>query len=252
MLAEQRHATASEVKALLEVRNLRVSYGEVEALHGISFNVRAGEVVVLLGPNGAGKSTAINAIMGLIPSSGGEIEFDGEVITGMPARRLAARGIGLSPEGRKVFNTLSVKENLLVGANLRHDKGEIRRDMELIFESFPRLRERAAQWAGTLSGGEQQMLAIGRALMGKPKLLLLDEPSLGMAPVIIHEVIRIVRELRETGLSILLVEQNAGAALALADRGYVLSLGQINASGTKEELRQEGVLSTAYFGEERV
>src|SRR5690606_19892131 len=150
------------------------------------------------------------------------------------------------PEGRKVFNTLSVKENLLVGANLRGDRAAVRNDMEAIFESVPRLRERASQWAGALSGGQQQMLAIGRALMGRPKLLLLDEPSRGMAPIIIHEVIRMVRGLRETGLSILLVEQNAGAALALADRGYVLSLGQINTSGTKDELRQEKVLSAAY------
>jgi branched-chain amino acid transport system ATP-binding protein len=184
----------------------------------------------------------------LVKPSAGSIVFSGKEITSASPRTICAAGIGFCPEGRLVFNSLTVRENLLVGAYRRKDKHEIDEDLEFVFQTFPKLRARQSQWAGTLSGGEQQMVAIGRALMARPSLLLMDEPSLGMAPVVIHEVIKIIRGLRERGLTILLVEQNAGLALGLADRGYVISLGVIAASGTKSELLERGALSAVYLG----
>jgi branched-chain amino acid transport system ATP-binding protein len=239
---------SAATNALLSVRNLDVRYDQVRALKGISFDVAAGETVVLLGPNGAGKSTVINTIMGLVKAYAGSITFVGKDITSVSPRAICTAGIGFCPEGRLVFGTLTVLENLLVGAYRRKEKAEINEDLDFVFETFPRLRERQSQWAGTLSGGEQQMVAIGRALMGRPTLLLMDEPSLGMAPVVIHEVIRIIRGLQKRGLSILLVEQNAGLALGLADRGYVISLGEIATSGTRSELRESGALPSVYLG----
>lgn len=233
---------------LLAVRGLHVRYDEVHALKDVSFEVFAGETVVLLGPNGAGKSTVINTIMGLVKATAGSIVFAGKEITSASARTICGAGIGLCPEGRLVFDTLTVLENLLIGAYRRKAKHEINEDLDFVLQTFPALMERQSQWAGTLSGGEQQMVAIGRALMARPTLLLMDEPSLGMAPVVIHEVIRIIRGLQKRGLSILLVEQNAGMALGLADRGYVISLGEIAASGTKSELRESGALPSVYLG----
>ena len=233
---------------LLCVRDLSVRYGQVPALKRVSLDVCGGETVVLLGPNGAGKSTVINTIMGLVRAHSGSIAFAGKEIGNAPPHAICAAGIGLCPEGRQVFNSLTVLENLLVGAHRRKEKRGIAEDLDFILQTFPKLKERRSQWAGTLSGGEQQMVAIGRALMGRPSLLLMDEPSLGMAPVVIHEVIAIVGRLQERGLSILLVEQNAEMALGLADRGYVISLGEITAAGLKSELRRSGALPSAYLG----
>jgi branched-chain amino acid transport system ATP-binding protein len=233
--------------ALLEVHDLHASYGAIRALRGISFHVDPGEVVTLIGANGAGKSTTLNTLSGLMKPSGGRIIFDGEDITGWRGDRVAARGLIQVPEGRQVIATMTVHENLLLGAYTRRD-GEVSADVERMFERFPRLRERQNQNAGSLSGGEQQMLAIARALMARPRLLLLDEPSLGLAPIIVREIFAIIRELHASGVTILVVEQNARLALQTGDRGYVMETGRISLSGPCPALLHDDRVQRAYLG----
>jgi branched-chain amino acid transport system ATP-binding protein len=234
---------------ILEIRELCVSYGKVEALHHINLKVSAGQIVTVIGPNGAGKTTMLSAIMGLLPSTG-EIEFQGEVQRDIEVEHLVAMGMTLVPEKRELFGEMSVEDNLLLGAFQRYRAGE--RDqgktMDQVFGTFPRLRERRAQLAGTLSGGERQMLAVGRALMAKPKLLMLDEPSLGLAPLIVREIFHIVAELKQTGVAILLVEQNARAALQIADYGYVLETGSIALEGESRALADDPRVVETYLG----
>ena len=233
---------------LLEVREASVSYQMVRALHRISMDVPAGGIVTIIGANGAGKTTALRAVSGLAPLSEGEIVFDGERISGLAPDRIAARGIGHVPEGRRVFPDLTVEENLSTGAFLRRDASGVRSDFEAVYSRFPRLAERRRQYARTLSGGEQQMLAIGRALMLRPRMLLLDEPSMGLAPVIVEEIARIVRDISGTGVPVLLVEQNAEMALELADYAYVLETGSIVLSGVADELHGNDHVRRAYLG----
>jgi branched-chain amino acid transport system ATP-binding protein len=237
---------------MLEIRNLHVSYGGIAALHGISLEVPAGSIVTLIGGNGAGKSSTLRAISGIAKVASGSIVFEGRDITNKPAHEIVALGLAHSPEGRMVFSNLSVLENLHMGAHLRRDRTGISSDLERIFTLFPRLKERLQQAAGTLSGGEQQMLAIARALMSKPKCLLLDEPSLGIAPILVQTIFsRIVEINRELGLTILLVEQNANLALRIASHGYVLETGRIILNDTTESLRTNPAVRSAYLGEER-
>ena len=237
---------------MLEIRNLHVSYGGIAALHGISLVVPAGNIVTLIGGNGAGKSSTLRAISGIAKVSSGSIVFEGHDITNKPAHEIVALGLAHSPEGRMVFSNLTVLENLHMGAHLRRDRIAISSDLERIFTLFPRLKERLQQAAGTLSGGEQQMLAIARALMSKPKCLLLDEPSLGIAPILVQTIFsRIVEINRELGLTILLVEQNANLALRIASHGYVLETGRIILNDTTESLRTNPAVRSAYLGEER-
>jgi branched-chain amino acid transport system ATP-binding protein len=237
---------------MLEIRNLHVSYGGIAALHGISLEVPAGSIVTLIGGNGAGKSSTLRAISGIAKVSSGSIVFEGHDITNKPAHEIVALGLAHSPEGRMVFSNLTVLENLHMGAHLRRDRIAISSDLERIFTLFPRLKERLQQAAGTLSGGEQQMLAIARALMSKPKCLLLDEPSLGIAPILVQTIFsRIVEINRELGLTILLVEQNANLALRIASHGYVLETGRIILNDTTESLRTNPAVRSAYLGEER-
>jgi len=233
---------------LLEVKDLDVRYGAIRAIKGIDFTVEEGEIVALLGANGAGKTTTQKTISGMLQPAAGSITFDGQRIDGIPAHRLIGLGICHVPEGRHVFPRMTVAENLEMGAFRfrRPDEAELERVLEL----FPRLRERFRQQAGTLSGGEQQMLAIGRALMGKPRLLLLDEPSMGLAPLIVRQIFEIVREINDSGVTVLLVEQNAAQALALANRGYVLETGELVLSGTGQELLADDRVRAAYLGEE--
>jgi len=233
---------------LLEIQNLHVFYGAIEALHGLSFHVDEGEVVTLIGANGAGKSTTLNTISGLLRPREGSIHFRGQDITNTAASRIVKLGISQVPEGRKIFAPLTVKENLEMGAYTRSDKAEIAESMKGVFASFPRLEERLQQLGGTLSGGEQQMLAMGRGLMSRPSLLLLDEPSMGLAPILVEEIFRIIQEINEQGTSILLVEQNANMALSVADRGYVLETGQIVLEGSARELRENPEVKAAYLG----
>ena len=233
--------------SLLTINDLRVAYGQIEALKGVSLTVAAGEVVAILGANGAGKTTLMRAISGLQPKTGGTIGFEGTDITRTNADRIVRLGIAQSPEGRRVFGTLTVAENLKLGGFTR-PAGEIPASVEAIYAMFPRLAERRAQFAGTLSGGEQQMLAIGRALVAKPKLLLLDEPSLGLAPIIIQSIFRSLRSIADTGVTILIVEQNARAALKLADRGYVLEVGRIIHQDNASNLLASGQMQEAYLG----
>ncbi|SIQ88428.1 MULTISPECIES: ABC transporter ATP-binding protein [Acidiphilium] len=233
--------------SLLTINDLRVAYGQIEALKGVSLTVAAGEVVAILGANGAGKTTLMRAISGLLPKTGGTIGFEGTDITRTNADRIVRLGIAQSPEGRRVFGTLTVAENLKLGGFTR-PAGEIPASVEAIYAMFPRLAERRAQFAGTLSGGEQQMLAIGRALVAKPKLLLLDEPSLGLAPIIIQSIFRSLRSIADTGVTILIVEQNARAALKLADRGYVLEVGRIIHQDNASNLLASGQMQEAYLG----
>jgi branched-chain amino acid transport system ATP-binding protein len=235
---------------LLQVSALHVAYGAIRALHGLSFGVRSGQVVSLIGANGAGKSTTLNTISGLLKPASGQIVFDGTNITGWRADRVTARGIVQVPEGRQVIAPMSVIENLEMGAYLRHDS-EIQRDLDLIFTSFPKLAERRNQKAGSLSGGEQQMLAVGRALMARPRLLMLDEPSMGLAPLLVNEVFRIIGEIKAQGNTILLVEQNARKALQVADYAYVLERGQIAYEGEASVLREDPRVIAAYLGEAR-
>jgi branched-chain amino acid transport system ATP-binding protein len=235
---------------MLEIRNLHVSYGGIAALHGISLEVPAGSIVTLIGGNGAGKSSTLRAISGIAKVSSGSIVFEGRNITNKPAHEIVALGIAQAPEGRMVFSNLTVLENLQMGAHLRRDRKAISSDMERIFTLFPRLKERLPQAAGTLSGGEQQMLAIARALMSKPKCLLLDEPSLGIAPILVQTIFsRIVEINRELGLTILLVEQNANLALRIASHGYVLETGRVILNDTAENLRSNPAVRSAYLGE---
>lgn len=235
--------------ALVDIRALRVGYGQVEALFGVSLKVEPGSIVTVVGPNGAGKSTLLNAIAAVIPSKGGSIAFDGEETFGLATEDLAARGMALVPERRDLFGTMSVHDNLLLGGYLRRsDRHAVAESLEDVFTRFPRLKERRSQEAGTLSGGERQMLAIGRALMSRPKLLLLDEPSLGLAPQIVRNVFEVIADLRATGVSILLVEQNAQMALRVADYGYVLETGEIVKEGSGAALLDDPQVMETYLG----
>ncbi|OPY11056.1 MAG: High-affinity branched-chain amino acid transport ATP-binding protein LivF [Syntrophaceae bacterium PtaB.Bin038] len=234
---------------MLRVEGLNVHYGGIHALKNVSIHVPEEKVVTLVGANGAGKSTLLRAVSGLVPASSGRIRYAGREILGLSAHRIAREGIAMSPEGRRVFVNLSVYENLLMGAYCRDDRKEIDRDIEWIFETFPRLLERRDQPAATLSGGEQQMLALGRALMSRPKLLLLDEPSLGLAPLLIREVFRVITKIHQEGTTILLIEQNAMAALNVADYGYVLETGEIVLAGTGKDLLCDERVKKAYLGE---
>ncbi len=234
---------------LLEIEDMHSYYGHIHALQGISLTVEEGEVVTLIGSNGAGKTTTLRSIHGILPPREGRIVFAGEEIQGTPAHELIGKGIAQSPEGRKIFFRMTVLENLEMGAYHRSDHSEVRRDMNRVFELFPRLKERTKQEAGTMSGGEQQMLAIGRALMSRPKLLLLDEPSMGLAPVLVERIFQIIREINEQGTTILLVEQNANVALEIATRGYVLETGKIVNSAPAEKLREDPKVREAYLGE---
>jgi branched-chain amino acid transport system ATP-binding protein len=234
---------------MLEIRDLHVTYGGIAALHGISIDVPAGTIVTLIGANGAGKSSTLRAVSGIASVSQGSITFEGRDITGHPPHEIVALGIAHSPEGRMAFSNLTVLENLRMGAYLRRDKQEVARDLDHSFEFFPRLKERRKQSAGTLSGGEQQMLAIARALMSRPKCLLLDEPSLGLAPILVETIFsRIVEINRQMGLAILLVEQNANLALQVASRGYVLETGRVVLHDTSENLRVNPTVRSAYLG----
>ena len=234
---------------LLELENMHSYYGHIHALRGISLTVDEGEVVTLIGSNGAGKTTTLRSIHGILPPREGRIIFAGEEIQGTPAHELIGKGIAQSPEGRRIIFRMTVLENLEMGAYHRNDSSEIRQDMDRVFELFPRLKERIRQEAGTMSGGEQQMLAIGRALMSRPKLLLLDEPSMGLAPVLVERIFQIIREINEQGTTILLVEQNANVALEIATRGYVLETGKIVNSAPAEKLREDPKVREAYLGE---
>lgn len=234
--------------ALLSVENLHVSYGAIRALHGISFHVEKGEIVTLIGANGAGKSTTLRTISGLLLADRGKIAYDGTDIANMGADQIVRMGIVHVPEGRKIFAPLTVRENLEIGAFTRRDKREIEESTEFVFSIFPRLRERAEQMGGTLSGGEQQMLAVARALMAKPRLLLMDEPSMGLAPILVEEIFNIIQRINQEGVTILLVEQNAHMALSVAHRGYVLETGVIQMEGTAAELRDNPRVREAYLG----
>lgn len=234
---------------LLKVDELHVSYGAIRALQGISFSIEQGEIVTLIGANGAGKSTTLRTISGLLRPIHGSILFKGTSITRVPAERIVRLGISQVPEGRQIFSRLTVRENLEMGAFTRRDKGEIADSMERVFTSFPRLKERLKQHGGTLSGGEQQMLAMGRGLMSRPELLLLDEPSMGLAPILVEEIFAIISRINAEGTSILLVEQNAAMALSVANRGYVLETGHVALSGTAAELLANPQVQAAYLGE---
>ena len=233
---------------MLTVTNLEVCYGAISALRDVSFTIEAGRIVTLIGGNGAGKTTTLRTISGLLRAKRGSISFKGEDITKLPPHQIVARGLCHVPEGRMVFSNLTVDENLAMGAYLRHDKAKIAATREYVFSVFPRLKERLTQAAGTLSGGEQQMLAIGRALMARPKVMLLDEPSMGLAPVIVQEVFRIIRRLKEEGLTLLLVEQFAKSALEVADYAYVMERGRIAVEGTPAELSRNERVIAAYLG----
>jgi branched-chain amino acid transport system ATP-binding protein len=234
--------------ALLEIEGLVARYGRVTALHDVSLTVDEGEVVTLIGANGAGKTTTLRAISGLLRPVAGTIRFAGRVLAGLAPSTIVRSGIGHAPEGRRVFPRMTVRENLELGAYTRRSKAEIAADTERVLTVFPRLRERYAQKAGTMSGGEQQMLAIGRALMSRPRLLLLDEPSLGLAPMLVQTIFAVIREVSASGTTILLIEQNARQALAVADRGYVLEVGRIAYSGTAQDLQASDAVRAAYLG----
>ena len=234
--------------ALLEVKNLDVHYGVIQAIKDVSFEVNEGEIVTLIGANGAGKTTTMQSIMGLIHPSRGEIYYDGQKINGIPSHKIVKLGMTQVPEGRRIFSELTVYENLLMGAYTRTDKDGIEKDFKGIYELFPRLEERKNQIAGTLSGGEQQMLAMGRAIMSKPKLLMLDEPSMGLSPLLVDQVFEIIKHFHEIGTTILLVEQNANKSLAISDRAYVLENGKIVLTGTGKELLASEEIKKAYLG----
>lgn len=233
---------------MLEVKNLSVHYGMIQAVRNVNFKVNEGEIVSLIGANGAGKSTILKTLSGLIHPSEGEILYLGENIASTSAKKIVEKGLVQVPEGRHVFPGLTVKENLELGAFLRKDKEEIQKDMEAVFERFPILKERKDQDAQTLSGGEQQMLAMGRALMRRPKLLLLDEPSMGLAPIFIREIFKIIQEIQKTGTTVLLIEQNAKMALSISNRAYVLETGSVVLSGTGQELLESDEIQKAYLG----
>lgn len=231
---------------ILSIKDLKVSYGGIEAVKGISFDVKQGEIVTLIGANGAGKSSTLRAISGLVKPSGGSISFEGEDITAADPTEIVKRGVTLVPEGRRIFADLTVLENLKIGAYLRND--DLKDDIEWVYSLFPRLKERSWQPGGTLSGGEQQMLAVARALMSRPKLIMMDEPSLGLAPIIVRGIFDIIREIHRQGVTILLIEQNANMALQTADTGYVLETGRIGLSGTGAELLSNEDVKKAYLG----
>lgn len=234
--------------SMLEVKDLNVSYGAIKALRGINFEVNEGEVITLIGSNGAGKTTTLHSISNLIKKQSGSVIFMGEDITNLSADKIVRKGLIHVPEGRRIFANLSVKENLEMGAYTRKDKDEIKKDMEWVYELFPRMKERLGQAAGTLSGGEQQMLAMGRALMGRPKLLLLDEPSMGLAPILVDEIFDIIQKISKSGTTILLVEQNAYKALSIANRAYVLEIGEVTKSGNAADLIKDDAVKSAYLG----
>ena len=234
---------------MLEIRNLNVHYGGIHALRGINLEVDDGKIISLIGANGAGKSTTLKSVMGLVPKSAGSVVWNVRDITRLETKEIVKAGIALCPEGRKVFPDLTVAENLTIGAYLRKDKEEIKKDRDWVYELFPRMKEREWQLAGTLSGGEQQMLAVGRALMTKPKLLMLDEPSLGLAPLVIKDIFSIIRQIKEAGVNVLLIEQNAKAALEISDFAYVMETGTITMSGPGRELLSDDRVKKAYLGE---
>lgn len=234
--------------AMLEIDNINVYYGAIHAIKGISLKVEQGEIVTLIGANGAGKSTTLRTVSGLLKPREGTIKFEGNDIAGIPAQDIVRAGISQVPEGRRIFANMTVLENLELGAYIREDKEGIAEDMKLVFKRFPRLEERLAQEAGTLSGGEQQMLAMGRALMSRPRLLLLDEPSMGLAPLLIKEIFSIIKDINEAGTTVLLVEQNANMALSIAHRAYVLETGRITLSGNAQELAASESVRKAYLG----
>jgi len=233
---------------MLKIENLHVSYGGIQALRGISLEVPDGKIVTLIGANGAGKSTTLRTITGLVKASSGSIQWNGEELLGKSIDKIIGSGIAMSPEGRRVFADMSVLENLRIGAYLRKDKEGVEQDVKWVYSLFPRLEERSWQLAGTLSGGEQQMLAVGRALMSRPKLMMLDEPSLGLAPLVVQDIFAIIREINKQGMTVLLIEQNANMALKIADLAYVLETGNITLSGTGAELLANEKVREAYLG----
>ena len=235
--------------AMLEVKDLHVYYGVIQALKGISFNVNQGEVIALIGANGAGKTTTLQTLTGIIPAKSGSIMFEGKDLTRTPAHKIVEMGMAHVPEGRRVFADMSVYENLLMGAYTRKDKNEIAESLENVYKRFPRLTERKGQRAGTLSGGEQQMLAMGRALMSKPRIVLMDEPSMGLSPIFVEEIFNIIKEISAEGTTVLLVEQNAKKALSIADRAYVLETGKIVLEGDAKDLLNDESIKKAYLGE---
>jgi branched-chain amino acid transport system ATP-binding protein len=237
------------MQTMLKIDNLNVFFGGIHALKGISFDVPVGKVITLIGANGAGKSTTLRSICGLITPQGGKIKFNNKEINNIPTDKIVKKGIALIPEGRKIFSNLTVQENLNLGAFARTDKNETEKDLEWVYELFPRVKERLWQKGGTLSGGEQQMLAVARGLMSRPKLLMLDEPSLGLAPLLVKEIFDIIKRIHQEGMTVLLVEQNAFAALKIADYAYVLETGKVVLQGTGEELLKDERVKKAYLGE---
>ena len=235
--------------ALLEIKDLEVNYGVIKAIKGVSFDVNEGEIIALIGANGAGKTTILHTITGLIQAKKGSIVFDGKELTKTPPHKIVSMGMAHVPEGRRIFQQLSVLENLKLGAYTRKDKSEIASTLKMVYERFPRLEERKNQVAGTLSGGEQQMLAIGRALMSKPRIILMDEPSMGLSPLLVSEIFDIIKVINESGTTVLLVEQNAKKALSIADRAYVLETGKITLSGDAKDLINDESVKKAYLGE---
>ena len=235
--------------ALLEIKDLEVSYGIIKAIKGISFDVNEGEVIALIGANGAGKTTILHTITGLITADRGTVQFEGKEITKVPAHKIVGMGMAHVPEGRRVFANLTVLQNLKMGAYTRKDKNEIEQTLETVYTRFPRLKERQNQMAGTLSGGEQQMLAMGRALMSHPKIILMDEPSMGLSPIFVNEIFDIIQEVSKSGTTVLLVEQNAKKALSIADRAYVLETGKIVLEGKASDLLNNDSIKKAYLGE---
>ena len=235
--------------ALLEIKDLEVNYGVIKAIKGVSFNVNEGEIIALIGANGAGKTTILHTITGLIQARKGSIVFDGKELTKTPPHKIVSMGMAHVPEGRRIFQQLSVLENLKLGAYTRKDKSEIASTLKMVYERFPRLEERKNQVAGTLSGGEQQMLAMGRALMSKPRIILMDEPSMGLSPLLVSEIFDIIKVINESGTTVLLVEQNAKKALSIADRAYVLETGNITLSGDAKDLINDESVKKAYLGE---
>jgi len=246
--AVDRRSASPPPTTLLSVSDLVIHYGAIQALRGISFEVAQGEIITLIGSNGAGKSTTLNAISHIIKKTTGKVFFAGKDITAMPPDKIVAEGLVQVPEGRRIFANLSVRDNLEMGAYVRKDKLGIRKDMEMVFELFPRLKERFHQIGGTLSGGEQQMLAMGRSLMASPRLLLLDEPSMGLAPILVDEIFAVIRRINSTGTTILLVEQNAYKALGVAARAYILETGKIVKSGPASDLMKDDAVKAAYLG----
>ena len=235
--------------AMLEVKYLQVYYGVIQALKGISFEVNQGEVIALIGANGAGKTTTLQTLTGILQAKSGSIMFEGKDLTKVPAHKIVEMGMAHVPEGRRVFSDMTVYENLLMGAYTRKDKNEIAESLEMVYKRFPRLKERQGQRSGTLSGGEQQMLAMGRALMSKPRIILMDEPSMGLSPIFVNEIFNIIKDVSEGGTTVLLVEQNAKKALSIADRAYVLETGNITLEGKAEDLLHNEAVQKAYLGE---